>query len=93
MKKLKKLMAVLLAVMLVLAVQVPVSAYAPSKPRVTYCGYSGNGKLRVQWTTQSDADGYLIKYYDLCKRVFRSLLYNKQRWKQGKPCTGKCIFL
>ena len=65
MKKLKKLMAVLLAVMLVLAVQVPVSAYAPSKPRVTYCGYSGNGKLRVQWTTQSDADGYLIKYYDL----------------------------
>lgn len=30
MKKLNKLMAVLLAVMLVLAVQVPVSAYAPS---------------------------------------------------------------
>lgn len=65
MKKLKKLMAVLLVVMLVLAVQVPVSAYAPSKPQVTYCGYSGNGKLRVQWKTQSDADGYLIKYYDL----------------------------
>ena len=58
-------MAVLLAVMLVLAVQVPVSAYAPSNQGKTYCGYSGNGKLWVQWITQSDADGYLIKYYDL----------------------------
>ena len=70
MKKLKKLLVAMLTAALVLAIQipVPVSAWswsAPSKPQVTYCGYSSNGVLRVKWKTQTDADGYLLKYYDL----------------------------
>ena len=82
MKKLKKLLAGVLAAMLVLAVQVPVpvsawSWYAPSAPKVTYCGYSSNGKLRVQWKTQSDADGYLIKYYDLVTGAVKKVYVNE----------------
>ena len=81
MKKFKKLLVCVLAVMMLMTSSLPVyAASRPSKPVLTNATMTSTGRLYLSWRSVSNASGYRIRIYNFHKKssatVYISNKYN-----------------
>lgn len=65
MKKFKKLLVCMLAVMMLISSAIPVSAAArPAIPTIKNAEMTSTGRMYLSWKTVSNADGYKLRIYN-----------------------------
>ena len=65
MKKFKKLLVCMLAVMMLISSAIPVSAAArPAIPTIKNAEVTSTGRMYLSWKTVSNADGYKLRIYN-----------------------------
>ena len=82
MKKFKKLLVCMLAVMMLISSAIPVSAAArPAIPTIKNAEMTSTGRMYLSWKTVSNADGYKLRIYN-CNTIFwkvqRQLFHKKE---------------
>lgn len=69
MKKFKKLLVCMLAVMMLISSAIPVSAATrPAIPTLRSAQMTSSGRMSLSWKSVSNADGYKVRIYNCSKR-------------------------
>ena len=94
MKKFKKLLVCMLAVMMLISSAIPVSAATrPAIPTLRSAQMTSSGRMSLSWKSVSNANGYKVRIYNCRKKkassihlkVQQQLLY-KQKCEHSLSC-------
>ena len=78
MKKFKKLLVCMLAVMMLISSAIPVSAAArPAIPTIKNAEMTSTGRMYLSWKTVSNADGYKLRIYNCNTKKSASKFFGK----------------
>ena len=74
MKKFKKLLVCMLAVMMLISSAIPVSAATrPAIPTLRSAQMTSSGRMSLSWKSVSNADGYKVRIYNCSKKKASSI--------------------
>ena len=95
MKKFKKLLVCMLAVMMLISSAIPVSAATrPAIPTLRSAQMTSSGRMSLSWKSVSNANGYKVRIYNCRESIFHSSQWKVQQqllYKQKCEHSLSCI--
>ena len=93
MKKFKKLLVCMLAVMMLISSAIPVSAASrPAIPTLRSAQMTSSGRMSLSWKSVSNANGYKVRIYNCRKKKASSIhlsgRYNNNYYTNTGSMTG-----